>query len=43
MADENLQWQIGDVTITRVVESVAHIPASGLLTSASDEVMAALR
>jgi glyoxylase-like metal-dependent hydrolase (beta-lactamase superfamily II) len=40
MADENLQWQIGDVTITRVVESVAHIPASGLLPSASDDVMA---
>ena len=39
MAD-NLHWTIGDVTITRVVESVAHIPAGGLLPSASDEVIA---
>ena len=37
---DNLQWQIGDVTITRVVESVAHIPAGGLLPSASDDVIA---
>jgi glyoxylase-like metal-dependent hydrolase (beta-lactamase superfamily II) len=36
----NLQWQIGDVTITRVVESVANIPAGGLLPSASDDVVA---
>ena len=36
MAD-NLHWTIGDVTITRVVESVATLPASGLLPSASDE------
>ena len=28
MAD-NLHWTIGDVTITRVVESVAHIPPAG--------------
>jgi glyoxylase-like metal-dependent hydrolase (beta-lactamase superfamily II) len=39
MAD-NLQWQIGDVTVTRVVESVANIPAAGLLPSASDDVLA---
>jgi glyoxylase-like metal-dependent hydrolase (beta-lactamase superfamily II) len=37
---QNLQWQIGDVTITRVVESVANIPAGGLLPSASDDVNA---
>ena len=39
MAD-NLHWTIGDVTITRVVESVANIPATGLLPSASDDVIA---
>ena len=33
---ENLQWKVGDVTITRVVESVAHIPAGGLLPTADD-------
>ena len=37
---DNLQWQIGDVTITRVVESVANIPAGGLLPSSSNEVIA---
>jgi len=37
---ENLHWSIGDVTITRVVESVAHIPARGLLPSSSDDVLA---
>jgi glyoxylase-like metal-dependent hydrolase (beta-lactamase superfamily II) len=37
---DNLQWQIGDVTVTRVVESVAHLPAGGLLPSASDDVLA---
>jgi len=39
MAD-SLHWMIGDVTITRVVESVAHLPAVGLLPSASDDVVA---
>jgi glyoxylase-like metal-dependent hydrolase (beta-lactamase superfamily II) len=37
---EHLQWKVGDVTITRVVESVAHIPAVGLLPSADDAVIA---
>ncbi|HEY3673886.1 MAG TPA: hypothetical protein VGN51_23330, partial [Acidimicrobiia bacterium] len=37
---ENLHWQIGDVTITRVVESVATIAAGGLLPSSSNEVIA---
>src|SRR5207302_2892340 len=36
---DNLQWKIGDVTITRVVETVAHIPPSGLLPSATREVV----
>ena len=40
MADD-LVWQIGDITVTRVVESVAHIPAAGLLPSSSTEVAAA--
>jgi glyoxylase-like metal-dependent hydrolase (beta-lactamase superfamily II) len=39
-SSERLQWQIGDVTITRVVESVANIPAAGLLPSASADVIA---
>jgi glyoxylase-like metal-dependent hydrolase (beta-lactamase superfamily II) len=37
---ENLQWKLGDVTITRVVESVAAIPAGGLLPNADDDVIA---
>jgi glyoxylase-like metal-dependent hydrolase (beta-lactamase superfamily II) len=37
---ENLQWKVGDVTITRVVESVAHLPAVGLLPDADDAVIA---
>jgi hypothetical protein len=37
---ENLQWKVGDVTITRVVESVAHLPAVGLLPNADDAVIA---
>ncbi len=37
---DDLQWKIGDVTITRVVESVAHIPSGGLLPSADDDVIA---
>ena len=37
---ENLHWKIGDVTVTRVVESVAHIPAFGLLPDADDSVIA---
>lgn len=37
---ERLQWQIGDVTITRVQESMTPIPAGGLLPSASDAVIA---
>ena len=28
---DNLQWKVGDLTVTRVVESVAHIPPAGLL------------
>jgi len=36
---DNLQWKIGDVTITSVVESVTAIPASGLLPSADAAVM----
>jgi glyoxylase-like metal-dependent hydrolase (beta-lactamase superfamily II) len=37
---DNLQWKIGDVTITRVVESVVHIPSAGLLPSSADDVIA---
>jgi glyoxylase-like metal-dependent hydrolase (beta-lactamase superfamily II) len=37
---DNLQWNIGDVTITRVVESVTSISSAGLLPSASDDVIA---
>ncbi len=37
---EQLQWQIGDVTITRVQESITPISAGGLFPSASDEVIA---
>ena len=40
MAD-NLHWTIGDVTITRIVESVAQIPPGGLLPSATPEAIAA--
>jgi glyoxylase-like metal-dependent hydrolase (beta-lactamase superfamily II) len=40
MAD-NLQWTIGDVTITRIVESVARIPPGGLLPSATPAAIAA--
>jgi glyoxylase-like metal-dependent hydrolase (beta-lactamase superfamily II) len=39
MAD-NLQWKIGDVTITRVQESVAAIPPVGLMPKATDDVLA---
>jgi glyoxylase-like metal-dependent hydrolase (beta-lactamase superfamily II) len=37
---ENLQWKIGDVTVTRVVESVAPVPPNGLLPAATDDVIA---
>ena len=36
---DNLQWTIGDVTVTRIVESVAQIPPGGLLPSATAEVV----
>ena len=36
----NLQWRIGDVTITRVVESEASIPPEGLLPAATAEGLA---
>ena len=37
---DNLQWKVGDLTVTRVVESVAHIPPAGLLPDATPEVVA---
>ena len=37
---DNLQWKIGDVTITRVVESVTHIPPVGFLADADAAVIA---
>ena len=36
---DNLQWKIGDVTITRVVESVQAIPPTDVLPSATAEVI----
>ena len=36
----NLQWRIGDVTVTRVVESEASIPPEGLLPAATAEGLA---
>jgi glyoxylase-like metal-dependent hydrolase (beta-lactamase superfamily II) len=38
MAD-NLSWQVGDVTITRVVESVAAIPPEGLIPRATPDAI----
>jgi glyoxylase-like metal-dependent hydrolase (beta-lactamase superfamily II) len=37
---EDLQWKIGDVTITRVVETVKHVDMPRLLTNTDDEVLA---
>jgi glyoxylase-like metal-dependent hydrolase (beta-lactamase superfamily II) len=38
---ENLQWKIGDVVVTRVVESVTNIPPAALLPSSSDATIEA--
>jgi glyoxylase-like metal-dependent hydrolase (beta-lactamase superfamily II) len=35
----NLQWKVGDVTVTRVVESETPVPISGLLPTATSEGM----
>jgi glyoxylase-like metal-dependent hydrolase (beta-lactamase superfamily II) len=37
---DNLQWKVGDVAITRVVESEVTLPPEGLIPSASSEVIA---
>jgi glyoxylase-like metal-dependent hydrolase (beta-lactamase superfamily II) len=37
---ENLHWTIGDVTITRIVESVSSLPSSGVLVNADDDTVA---
>jgi glyoxylase-like metal-dependent hydrolase (beta-lactamase superfamily II) len=37
---DNLQWKVGDVTITRVVESMVPVAAAGLLPDATDDVVA---
>jgi glyoxylase-like metal-dependent hydrolase (beta-lactamase superfamily II) len=34
---DNLQWHVGDVTITRVVEMLTPVPAEGLLPGATTE------
>jgi hypothetical protein len=34
---DNLQWKVGDVTITRVVETVAPLPPAGLMPSPTAE------
>jgi glyoxylase-like metal-dependent hydrolase (beta-lactamase superfamily II) len=38
---DNLQWKIGEVTITRVVESVTALPPAGLLPDADADTIAA--
>jgi glyoxylase-like metal-dependent hydrolase (beta-lactamase superfamily II) len=37
---DNLQWQIGDVSITRVVEMLSPVPPAGLLPGATPEGIA---
>jgi glyoxylase-like metal-dependent hydrolase (beta-lactamase superfamily II) len=34
---DNLQWTVGDVTVTRIVESVAPVPPNGLLPTSTPE------
>jgi hypothetical protein len=36
----NLQWKIGDVTVTRVVEHSAALPASGFFPASTPEQLA---
>src|SRR4051794_23865850 len=33
---DNLQWRVGDVTITRVVETIAPVPPDGLLVGPTE-------
>jgi glyoxylase-like metal-dependent hydrolase (beta-lactamase superfamily II) len=37
---DNLVWTIGEVTVTRVQESITALPANGLIPKADDEVLA---
>jgi glyoxylase-like metal-dependent hydrolase (beta-lactamase superfamily II) len=39
-SQSNLQWKIGDVTVTRVVEHSAALPASGFLPASTPEALA---
>jgi glyoxylase-like metal-dependent hydrolase (beta-lactamase superfamily II) len=38
--DERLSWTIGDITVTRIEESVSTLPATHVLTNADDDTVA---